>query len=156
MTGQAPTKVMGMKRGAFLAALAMLVAGCSSWPLASAGGHTYKTATQVFEAMDLGGMTIQCPNPDSPADTAAVKGAISENKCCLANTNNTVTFLVDVFPGKVSRSELIHNSVSKGEQQILSVLGPNWWVQTDGADVHKVQKILGGTIVPGPWYPDTN
>ena len=61
---------------------------------------------------------------------------------------------VDVFPA-MSRRQVLRDSVATGDQQILFGLGSNWWVQTDGADVQQVRKILGGTVVPGVWHPDT-
>jgi hypothetical protein len=140
-----------VKRTLALAAVALLLAGCGG----GSGGKQYQTAQQVVEALDTGGMTIQCDSADSSAGSAVVSGAISENLCYLPNSNS-VSFLVDVFPDSVSKAKLLRNSVSTGDQQTLSVLGPNWWVETDGAHVHQVQKILGGTIVPGIWHPDTN
>jgi hypothetical protein len=139
-----------VKRAAALAVLALLLAACGS-----SGAKTYKTATEVVEALGAGGMTLQCPNADSPAGQTVVHGAISENMCYLGS-GNSVSYLIDVFPGTVSKSKLIANSVSTGDEQIFSVLGPNWWVETDGAHVNQVQKILGGTVVAGVWKPDTD
>jgi hypothetical protein len=140
-----------VKRAAAVTVLAVLLTACGS---SSSGGQTYKTATQVIEALNTGGMNIQCDSPDSPAGQTVVRGAMSENQCNLAS-NSSETFFVDVFPGTVSKSKLLANSVSTGDEQMFSVLGPNWWVLTDATYVHQVQKILGGMIVPGIWHPDT-
>jgi hypothetical protein len=88
------------------ALLALLLAACGS-----SGAKTYKTATEVVEALGAGGMTLQCPNADSPAGQTVVHGAISENMCYLGS-GNSVSYLIDVFRGTVSKSKLIANSVS--------------------------------------------
>jgi hypothetical protein len=131
---------------------AIMAAGCGS---SSNGAHKYGTATQLAEALDSGGMTLQCGSADSGLGSAVVHGAISENMCYLPGSDS-VSFLIDVFPGPVSKAKLMANSVSTGDEQILSDLGPNWWVETDGAHVHHVQSILGGAVVPGKWKPDTD
>ena len=133
-------------------ACALLTAGCGGG--GGSHAHSYHTATQVVEALDRGGMTLQCDSGDSGPGSAVVHGAISENMCYLPGSNS-VSFLIDVFPGSVSKAKLLANSVSTGDEQILSDLGPDWWVETDGAHVQKVRKILGGTVVAGKWNPDT-
>jgi hypothetical protein len=129
----------------------ILGAGCGSGNSA----HKYDTATQLAEALDSGGMTLQCDSADSGPGSAVVHGAISENMCYLPGSDS-VSFLIDVFPGPVSKATLMANSVSTGDEQILSDLGPNWWVETDGTHVHHVQSILGGAVVAGKWKPDTD
>jgi hypothetical protein len=60
-----------------------------------------------------------------------------------------------VFPAShtVTPAEVTANSKSTGTQQIWTVYGPNWWVQTDSAHDQVVQSILGGKILAGPWQP---
>src|ERR1700733_3704521 len=98
-----------MKRAAAaLGSAVVLVAGCGG---SSGGAHTYKTATQIVEALDAGGMTIECDSPDSGPRSAVVSGAISENQCYLGG-GTSVSFLIDVFPGSVSKAKLMRPSVS--------------------------------------------
>lgn len=135
--------------------LMVLLAGLLATGCGDGGAHKYGTATQVAEALDSGGMTLQCDSADSGPGSAVVHGAISENMCYLPGSDS-VSFLIDVFPDSVSKAKLLANSVSTGDEQILSDLGPNWWVETDGAHVHRVQSILGGTVIAGKWKPDTD
>lgn len=83
-------------------------------------------------------------------NTPVVSGASSETLC---NFTSSEQVLIDVFPGTVSTATVLRNSVSTGTEQIWSDVGPNWWVQTSHAYVKRVQAILGGRIVAGPWHP---
>jgi hypothetical protein len=53
----------------------------------------------------------------------------------------------------VSSAEVLTNSVSTGTRQIWTVYGSNWWVQTDTTHDQRVQGVLGGEILAGPWHP---
>jgi hypothetical protein len=53
----------------------------------------------------------------------------------------------------VTTAVVLRNSVSTGPKKIWSDVGPNWWVQTSSTYVKRVQIILGGRIIGGPWHP---
>jgi len=59
--------------------------------------------------------------------------------------------LIDVFPSMITTAMVLKNSVSTGNTEIWNVAGPNWQVQTTKPYAKRVQKILGGKIIPGPW-----
>jgi hypothetical protein len=127
------------------AALSLVVTGCGG------GGATaarYSSAQQVVAALDHGG--LRCTAVQETPGTSVVSGATSEASCSFGASPNQ---LIDVFPGTVTTAEVLHNSVSTGTQKIWSDVGPNWWVQTSNANVKRVQKILGGRIIGGPWHP---
>ena len=126
--------------------------------LAACGGahHTdtansYTSAEQVAAALAKGGL----PCTGAQYGTPVVKGASSEALCNFSSNDLT---LIDVFPAShsVTASEVSSNSVSTGSQQIITVYGPNWWVQTDSTYDHRVQKILAGKILAGPWHPSSS
>lgn len=130
-----------------------VVAGCggnaggsnsSSSPAASA--TRYSSAAQVVAALKHD----QMPCTGGSYDTPVVQGATSETQC---NFDSNDLGLIDVFPGTVSTATVLKNSVSTGTQQIFSDVGPNWWVATSQADAQRVQGLLGGRVVAGPWHP---
>ena len=145
-----------MKLGIMAAAgvCAVAVAACSSAAAsqASAPTHaaaTYSTVEDVLNALSGGG--LPCTGGDA-SQTPVVPGATSEIEC---NFDPNSLVLVDVFPvgHSVTQAEVLTNSVSTGTEQIWTVYGANWWVQTDTTYDHRVQGILGGTILAGPWHP---
>jgi hypothetical protein len=114
------------------------------------GGNTviYSSAQAVVAALGHGGL----PCTGAEYGTPVVKGATSETLCDFSSSDQG---LIDVFPRThiVTTAEVLANSVSTGDQKIWTVYGPNWWVQTDSSYDHRVQKILGGKILGGPWNP---
>lgn len=138
------------------AAACLALAACSpaAASRASAPTHTaatYSTVEDVLNALSGGG--LPCTGGDG-SQTPVVSGATSEIEC---NFDPNSLALVDVFPAghSVTSAEVLTNSVSTGDQQIWTVYGANWWVQTDTTYDHRVQRILGGTILAGPWHPAT-
>jgi hypothetical protein len=129
---------------AIAAGLALAATGCGSGTVTAA---RYSSVRQVIAALDHGGMRCTGAEYSNPP---VVKGAISEASCDFRGLSNT---LIDVFPGTVTTAQVLQNSISTGTQKIWSAVGPNWWVQTDRAHVKRVQTILGGRIVGGPWHP---
>ena len=107
---------------------------------------TYSSAQQVVVALSRGGLPCTGGNYNTPV----VSGATSETLCDLSSSEQA---LIDVFPGTVSNATVLKNSVSTGTEQIFSVVGPNWWVQVSHAYASRVQAILGGRIIAGPWHP---
>ena len=79
-----------------------------------------------------------------------VSGASSEASC---NFTASESPLIDVFPGTVTTTQVLRNSVSTGTEKIWSDVGPNWWVQTTLPYAKRIQKALGGRIIGGPWNP---
>jgi hypothetical protein len=147
---------MKIKTMAAAAVCALAVAACSSAAAshASAPTHaaaTYSTVEDVLNALSSGG--LPCTGGDASL-TPVVQEATSEIGC---NFDPNSLVLVDVFPAghSVSPAEVLTNSVSTGTEQIWTVYGANWWVQTDTTYDHRVQGILGGTILAGPWHPAT-
>lgn len=134
-----------------------LAAGCStssSTSHASAPTHaaaTYSTVEDVLNALSGGG--LPCTGGVGSL-TPVVRGATSEIEC---NFDPNSLALIDVFPAghSVTSADVLSNSVSTGDEQIWTVYGANWWVQTDTTYDHRVQGILGGTILAGPWNPAT-
>ena len=150
------SKIAGVAAACILVALAAAVAGCGS----ATGSHpaapthaaaTYSTVEDVLNA--LSGGSLPCTGGDVSL-TPVVQGATSEIQC---NFDPNSLALIDVFPAghSVSPAEVLTNSVSTGDEQIWTVYGANWWVQTDTTYDHRVQGILGGTILAGPWHPAT-
>jgi hypothetical protein len=131
-------------------AAGIVLAGCGGTHHA-ASAESYTSAKQVVAALAKGGL----PCTGGQYGTPVVKGASSETQC---NFGNNDLELVDGFPTShiVTASEVSANSVSTGSQQIVTVYGPNWWVQTDSTYDHRVQKILGGKILAGPWHPSSS
>jgi hypothetical protein len=109
---------------------------------------TYSSVQDVINALNRGGL----PCTGGTSGTPVVKGATSETLC---NFDSSSQALIDVFPRThlVSSAEVLTNSVSTGTQQIWTVHGSNWWVQTDNTYDQRVQGILGGKILAGPWHP---
>jgi len=149
------SKTAGVAAAGVLVALAAAVAGCSS-----ANSHTaapthtvatYSTVEDVLNALSGGG--LPCTGGTASV-TPIVQGATSEIEC---NFDPSSLALIDVFPAghSVSPAEVLTNSVSTGDEQIWTVYGANWWVQTNTTYDHRVQGILGGTILAGPWHPAT-
>jgi hypothetical protein len=135
---------------AVVLAAGIILAGCEgAHHVATA--EPYRSAKQVVAALAKGGLPCTGPQYGTPV----VKGASSETECDFASNELE---LVDVFPAShiVNASEVSVNSVSTGSQQIVTVYGPNWWVQTDSTYDHRVQKILGGKILAGPWHPSSS
>lgn len=131
-------------------AAGIILAGCGgAHPAATA--KSYASAEQVIAALAKSGL----PCTGAQYGTPVVKGASSETEC---NFGDNDVELIDVFPTSyiVTASEVSANSVSTGSQQILTVYGPNWWVQTSSTYDHRVQKILGGKILAGPWHPPSS
>jgi hypothetical protein len=118
----------------------------SSQTAAGRSASHYSTARQVVGALDHAGLGCSGGSYLTPV----VHGASSETQC---NFSSSQTGLIDVFPGAVTTATVLSNSVSTGSQKIWSDVGPNWWVQTSSAYVKRVQKILGGKIIGGPWHP---
>lgn len=128
-------------------AILLVVTGCSG------GGPTaarYSSANQVIAALGHGG--LRCTGVQETPGTPVVAGATSEASCSFGASPNQ---LIDVFPDTVTTAKVLHNSVSTGTQKIWSDVGPNWWVQTSRGYVKRVQKILGGRIIGGPWHPSS-
>ena len=127
------------------------LAAASSNAPASARPVTYSSVQDVINALSRGGL----PCTGGTSGTPVVKGATSETLC---NFDSSSQALIDVFPPThtVSSGEVLTNSVSTGTQQIWTVYGSNWWVQTDTTYDHRVQGILGGKILAGPWHPGAN
>jgi hypothetical protein len=109
---------------------------------------TYSSVQDVINALNRGGL----PCTRGTSGTPVVKGATSETLC---NFDSSSQALIDVFPRThlVSSAEVLTNSVSTGTQQIWTVYRSNWWVQTDTTYDQRVQGILGGKILAGPWHP---
>jgi hypothetical protein len=109
---------------------------------------TYSSVQDVINALKRGGL----PCTGGTSGTPVVKGATSETLC---NFDSSSQALIDVFPRThlVSSAEVLTNSVSTGTQQIWTVHRSNWWVQTDTTYDQRVQGILGGKILAGPWHP---
>jgi hypothetical protein len=135
---------------------ALAVAACSSTAASHASvpthaAATYSTVEDVLNALSGGG--LPCTGGDASL-TPVVQGATSEIEC---NFDPNSLVLVDVFPAghSASPAEVLTNSVSTGTEQIWTVYGANWWVQTDTTYDHRVQRILGGMILAGPWHPAT-
>lgn len=128
------------------ALLAFPLAACSSGSSSTASAARYSSAAEVVAALKHG--HLPCAGGDDL--TPVVKGATAETLC---NFTPDETGLIDVFPGNVSNATVLQNSVSTGSQQIFSDVGPNWWVQASHAYAKRVQAILGGRIVAGPWHP---
>jgi hypothetical protein len=140
--------------------LAGLVACCLAlvaivaWAESSGGSGPpaaarYSSAGKVIAALNHGGLRCTGTYNSSPP---VVSGASSEASCSFPSSPYD-TELVDVFPGTVTTRMVLRNSVSTGTTKIWSVVGPNWWFQTTKAHAKRVQKILGGRIVGGPWHP---
>jgi hypothetical protein len=106
----------------------------------------YSSAQQVVTALGRRGL----PCTGGSHNTPVVSGATSETLCDLSPSGQA---LIDVFSGIVSNATVLKNSVSTGTEQIFSVVGSNWWVQVSHADASRVQAILGGRIIAGPWHP---
>jgi hypothetical protein len=135
---------------------ALAVAACGSVTVShpAAPTHaaaTYSTVEDVLNALSGGGLPCTGSNASL---TPVVQGATTETEC---DFDPDSLALIDVFPAghSVSPAEVLTNSVSTGDQQIWTVYGANWWVQTDTTYDHRVQRILGGTILAGPWHPAT-
>jgi hypothetical protein len=127
-----------------VAAFSLVVISCGG------GGATaarYSSAQHVIAALDHGG--LRCTG-GSYSNSPVVSGATSEATC---NFSSSEAPLIDVFPRTVTTAVVLHDSVSTGTQKIWSDVGPNWWVQTSSAYVKRVQMILGGRIIGGPWHP---
>jgi hypothetical protein len=141
---------------AALLIVAAALAGCGSSTLSagfsgSGQGGTitaarYASMSQVVAALKHGGLACTGGNNNAPV----VSGARSETLC---NFTPSEQALIDVFPGTVSTATVLRNSVSTGTEQIWSDVGLNWWVQTSHPYSKKVQTILGGRIIAGPWHP---
>lgn len=127
------------------AGITLAAAGCGG-SSGTVAASRYSSARQVIAALDHGGLPCTGPSYATPV----VPGASSEASCNLSASENP---LIDVFPGTVTTAAVLRNSVSTGTQKIWSDVGPNWWVQTSSAYVKRVQKILGGRVVGGPWHP---
>jgi hypothetical protein len=132
---------------------ALVLAGCSSSSSNPSSAVTmtasrYSSVSQVVAALQHGHLPCTGGDDDSPV----VQGASSETLC---NFSADETGLIDVFPGNVSTATVLQNSVSTGDQQIFSVVGPNWWVQASNAYAGRVRAILGGRIIAGPWHPSS-
>ena len=135
-----------------VALLALVLAIAASAGLAGCGGSVpatvrYSSARQVIAALDHLG--LRCGGA-SYSSTPVVHGATSEASCSFKASTSQ---LIDVFPGSVTTATVLRNSVSTGTEKIWSDVGPNWWVQTTRAYARRVQKILGGRIIGGPWHP---
>ena len=104
------------------------------------------SAQQVVAALSRGGLPCTGGNYNTPV----VSGATSETLCDLSSPRQA---FIDVFPGTVSKAMVLKHSVSTGKEQIFSVVGPNWWVQVSHPYASRVQAILGGHIIAGPWHP---
>jgi hypothetical protein len=128
-----------------IAAVAAISAGLAACESSRTAATRYPSTSQVVAALKHGGLA--CTGGDN--DTPVVSGAKSETLC---NFTSSEQVLIDVFPGTVSTATVLRNSVSTGTEQIWSDVGPNWWVQTSHAYVKRVQTILGGRIVAGPWH----
>jgi hypothetical protein len=113
--------------------------------------NSYTSAEQVVTALAKGGL----PCTGAQYGTPVVKDASSETLCNFSSNDQA---LIDVFPAShtVTESEVSANSVSTGSQQIITVYGPNWWVQTDSTYDEQVQKILAGKVLAGPWHPSSS
>ena len=134
-------------------ALALAACGSSGTGHAASAGHAasvarYSSAQQVVAALGRAGM----PCTGGTSNTPVVSGASSETGCDLNGNSDTSAF-IDVFPGTVTNAMVTANSVSTGTQQIFSVVGPNWWIQTDQSDAQQIQGKLGGKVIAGPWNP---
>jgi hypothetical protein len=109
----------------------------------------YSSANQVIVALDRGDLRCAGAQYSTPP---VVSGATSEASC---NFSASESPFIDVFPGTVTTAMVLRNSVSAGTEKIWSDVGPNWWVQSTRAYVKRVQKILGGRVVGGPWHPSS-
>jgi hypothetical protein len=145
-----------VKRGTIMSRVALLVAAllaigaglaaCGGGQGTTAATPRYSSARQVIAVLAHGGL----PCTGASYGTPVVSGATSEASCSFGTSANQ---LIDVFPGTVTTAMVLRNSVSTGTEKIWSDVGPNWWVQTSSAYVRRVQKILGGRIIGGPWHP---
>jgi hypothetical protein len=133
-------------RVAALMAIGAGLAACGGGQGTTAATPRYSAARQVIAALAHGGL----PCTGASYGTPVVSGATSEASCSFGASPNQ---LIDVFPGTVTTARVLHNSVSTGTEKIWSDVGPNWWVQTSSGYVKRVQKILGGKIIGGPWHP---
>lgn len=125
----------------------LALAACAS-SATTATASRYSSVSQVVAALKRGHLPCTGGGDLAPV----VKGATSETLC---NFTSSETGLIDVFPGSVSNATVLQNSVSTGSQQIFSVVGLNWWVQSSRAYAKRVQAILGGRVIAGPWHPPT-
>ena len=130
----------------FVLAAAACGSSLSSPTAADRSATRYSSAQEVVGALDRAGLRCSGGSYLTPV----VHGASSETLC---NFSSSQTGLIDVFPGAVTTATVLRNSVSTGTQKIWSDVGPNWWIQTTSAYVRRVQKILGGKIIGGPWHP---
>ena len=135
-----------------VALLALVPAIAVSAGLAGCGGSApaavrYSSARQVIAVLDHRGLRCGGASYSSPP---VVHGATSEASCSFKTSTSQ---LIDVFPGSVTTATVLRNSVSTGTEKIWSDVGPNWWVQTTRACARRVQKLLGGRIIAGPWHP---
>jgi hypothetical protein len=105
----------------------------------------YASARQLIAALTHGGLSCTGASYNTPV----VSGASSEASC---NFTASQTPLIDVFPGTVTTAQVLRNSVSTGTQKIWSDVGPNWWVQANRVYATRIQRILGGHVVGGPWH----
>jgi hypothetical protein len=133
-------------------ALAGMLAACSGTttaaaPKPAAAAARYTSAQQVIRALDHGG--LHCTDVYNSAPPT-MQGAASEATCSFGSDSQEN---IDVFPGTVTTAMVLRESVSTGTQQIWSDAGPNWLLMTDSAHVKRVQKILGGRVIGGPWHP---
>ena len=114
----------------------------------SAQQVTHSSVHDVINALNRGGLL--CTGGTSR--TPVVKGATLETLCKFDPHSQA---LIDVFPRThmVSSAEVLTNSASTGTRQIWTVYRSNWWVQTDTTHDLRVQRILGGKILAGPWQP---
>jgi hypothetical protein len=128
---------------ALTAAFALGAAGCGAGAVTAA---RYSSAQQVIAALDHGGMRCTGGSDNTPV----VSGATSESSCNLSASDSP---LIDVFPGTVTTAMVLRNSISTGTQKIWSDVGPNWWIQTTRAYANRIQKLLGGRVIGGPWHP---
>jgi hypothetical protein len=123
------------------AGMVALLAGCSSSVSTHAAPARYMSVQQVAQALKRGHL----PCVGFSASTPVVPGATSEATC------DRIVNLIDVFPSTITTTTVLKNSVSTGTTEIWNVVGPNWQVQTTKPYAKRVQMILGGKIIPGPW-----
>jgi hypothetical protein len=107
----------------------------------------YSSAGQIIAALDHAGLRCTGAQTTSPPVIATVS---SEASCNLSTSQSP---LIDVVPGSLTTAMVLHNSVSTGTEKIWNDVGPDWWIETDHADAQRIQHLLGGRIIGGPWHP---
>lgn len=125
---------------------AALLSGCGGTSTAHAvTAARYSSVQQIVTALKHGHLPCVRFSSSNPPVAA---GAMSEASCDVTAPGAN---FIDVFPNTITTTMVLKNSISTGTTEIWNVVGPNWQVQTTKPYAKRIQKILGGKIIPGPW-----